>query len=45
MKVKMAPQITFGEFTGEKDTSIIPTLKNLLTFTVTSIESFAKEFA
>ncbi len=45
MKVKMSAQITLGEFSGREDLPLIPTLHNLLTFTVDSIESFAEEFA
>lgn len=45
MKVKMSAQITFGEFSGRKDPSLIPTLQNFLRFTIDAVESFAEEFA
>lgn len=44
MKAQMFPQVTFREFSGRDDESIIPTLQNLLAFAVHSIESFANEF-
>ncbi len=45
MKVNMSAQVTLGEFSGREGKPIIPTLQNLLAFTVNSIESFASEFA
>jgi len=45
MKVKMSAQVTLGEFRGREDKPIIPTLQDLLDFTVNSIEGFAGEFA
>jgi len=45
MKGKMSAQVTFREFSGRDEQSIIPTLNNLLRFTTDSIESFAEEFA
>ena len=45
MKVNMCAQIALNEFSGREDKPIIPTLQDLLAFTVNSIESFAGEFA
>lgn len=44
VKGQMSAQITFKEFSGRDDQPIIPTLQNLLSFTVNSVESFASEF-
>ncbi|HET9406023.1 MAG TPA: hypothetical protein VFO39_02185 [Candidatus Sulfotelmatobacter sp.] len=44
MKAKMFAQVTFSEFSGPGDESIIPTLQTLLRFTSDKIESFAIEF-
>jgi len=45
MKVKMAAQITLGEFNRRDDQPLIPTLQNFLRFTSDAVESFAEEFA
>jgi hypothetical protein len=45
MKAQMFAQVTFSEFSGRDDESIIPTLQHLLRFTTDAIESFAEEFA
>lgn len=45
MKVKMAAQISLGEFSRRDDQPIIPTLQNFLRFTTDAVESFAEEFA
>ena len=44
VKLKMAADVTFREFSGRDDDPIIPTLHNLRCFAVDSIDSFASEF-
>jgi hypothetical protein len=44
MKAQMTAQITFNELTKRDDQPIIPTLQNLLRFTIDAVNSFAEEF-